>query len=259
MIRSRTVASLLTCSLFASAPVSAQNLWSKVPALPTTCFNQDQFFDQAERVYQEVSALARKQTEANAAVGRQLTELDGSTQQARMMAFLQKDPVNAGKFMQDAATAGQRAQELLTDVERKRKALKEQFETLQSQYKADMAKVGPLWTTFQNATDPGSGVGAAKINEYAAAFNSAYDQVCAKWWKATNPFLSYLADVRKFEVETFIPYEEFTAKGKRQQFDIMGISSAGYRSPGEAEAVAEYLKEAQKIFQLRFADRAHFP
>ena len=260
MIRFRTAASLFAWSLLASAPPSAQGLWSKVPPFPTTCFTQDQFYEQAGKAYEETLALYKKQYEENAAIDQRLRDLDAATQQSRMMAFMQKDPMNAGKFMQEAAMAGQRAGDMQADVDAKRKALKEQFETLQSQYKADMAKTDPLWTKFVDAQAHGSNATPAKINEYAAAFNAAYEnRVCAKWWKTTSPFLPYLADFKRFAVESWIPLEEFVANTKRQSLDIMGIPSAGYKSPGEAQAVGEYLREAQKVFQLRFGDRARFP
>ncbi len=259
MIRFRTTASLLTCSLFASVPVAAQNLWSKVPAFPTTCYNNDQFFSQIDLVGQESAALATRQLQENDAIQQQLKELDGATQQSRLMAFMQKDPMNAGKFMQDVATAGQRAGEMQEDIDAKWKALKDQYAPLESQYKADLAKTDPLWMRFQNAQAPGAEVPPAKIKEYAAAFNAAYEnQVCAKWWKASSPFVAYLADVKRFELESRVPLGEFGARTKRQNLDIMGIPSAGYKSTAEAEGVLEYVKEAQKISQLRFLGPASY-
>src|SRR6185295_3871025 len=92
MSRFRTAANLFACSLFASAPLSAQGLWSKVPAFPTACFTQDQFYEQAGKAYEETAALYKKQYEANTAIDHQLKELDAATQQSRMMAFMQRDP-----------------------------------------------------------------------------------------------------------------------------------------------------------------------
>ena len=254
MIRFRIVAaSALVFSLAPTAPAIEQGLWSKVPAFPTSCYSNDQFYEQAGNAYGETLPIYKKQYDANEAIDRELSHLDPAAQQTRIMAFLQKDPMNAGRFMQEAATAGQRAQEIQAEVEGKQKALNARFETLESQYKADMAKVDPLWTKFaraSNATVP-------HLNELAAAFNTAYEtQVCAKWWKSSSPFLTYLADFKRYETESWIPYKEFVANGKRKSLDVMGMPSAGYKSPGELEAVMEYLKEAQKVFQLRFVGPA---
>ena len=250
MIRFRLVAaSALALSSAASAPAFEPNLWGKVPAFPTSCYSNDQFYSQAQIAYDETLPIYKRQYDANEAMDKELSRLDPAAQQTRIMAFLQRDPVNGGRFMQEAAMAGQRAQEIQSEVEGKQQALKSQFETLQSQYKADMAKVDPLWSKFTSA----SNATVAQLNDLATAFNNAYEtQVCAKWWKSSSPFLAYLADFKRYETESWIPYKEFVANGKRKSLDVMGMPSAGYKSPGESEAVMEYLKETQKVFQLRF-------
>ena len=119
----RTAASLLACFLVAAAPASAQDSWGRVPALPTACYNDDHFFETADTAYQEIAAAYRTQYDMNEAIDHQLKELDGAARQQRLMAFLQKDPINGSKFMQEGAMAAQRAGDRQTELDNQRKAL----------------------------------------------------------------------------------------------------------------------------------------
>jgi hypothetical protein len=232
-----------------------------VPALPTQCFTDDGFFQTAGNVSHDVVLPAyQRQYDANEAIDKQLQALDAGTKQQRMMAFVQKDPMNAGRFIQESQMGAQRSGEMQTEVDNKRKALAERYKTLEAQYKSEFATTtDPLWTKFMNAQAPGAEVTVAQVKEYAAAFNAAYEKLCAKWWRGETPFAAYLRDFKTFEMESPIPLAEFGAKTKRQTLDIMGIPSAGYQSVGEQEAVMDYIKEAQKVYQLRFPAKATYP
>jgi hypothetical protein len=98
-----------------AAPLGAQSPWSKVPAFPKGCFQQgDTFARDADKALEELTQATYRQEEANAAVKAKLDEIDAGTRQSRMMTFLQKDPANAAKYMQDmtAGAAKQQTAEL---------------------------------------------------------------------------------------------------------------------------------------------------
>src|ERR1041384_7357808 len=85
--------------------LAAQSAWSRVPTLPTNCYQkQDQFFEQSDKEWVDLGTASEQQRATNSALSHQVTTMDPATKQARMMAFMQKDPANAAAFMQQGAT-----------------------------------------------------------------------------------------------------------------------------------------------------------
>ena len=233
--------------------LAAQGAWSKAPAFPTECYQPATFFDAAQKVMNDLADAIKTQTETNASIKAKLNELDGAAKQQRMMAFLQKDPVNAGKYMQETAAAGHRVHEQEASVASARNALAEGLKRVNAQYASDEA---PIKATHKRRMDAVDRVMAGKgkpgeIDALTSEYNAAYEKFCAKWWGSSSPFLSYLGDQKKHELEVEIPYGDRYAQMEKQQVEIMGLSTSGFKSTAELEAVRRYVATIQDFGQRR--------
>ena len=83
---------------------------ARVPAFPTACYSKDDpFLADLENVMNELQEAIYKQQETNAALKARIDAVPVGQQQSNLIAFMQKDPAAAQKFMQDMATLGSQA------------------------------------------------------------------------------------------------------------------------------------------------------
>ena len=82
--------------------------------------------------------------------------------------------------------------------------------------------------------------------------DQAYQATCATWFAPTGPLQSYLKRYKTFLVQERIPYEKKIIDEPRlEQYQMMGVSTAGYRTTTDYDAVGDYLKVAFRIFAER--------
>src|SRR5688572_1746643 len=248
----RTTPALLL-SIVLVAPLGAQSLWSRVPAFPTACYTKNETFAaDVEKARSDLDAAITRQAEVNAAVKAKQQALDMGQQQARMMAFLQKDPVAGRKYM-EAVAAGPEQQTRIAAMSTKRAALQEQWNTAKAEFDTERAA---LVAMRQKAAEQGeSGGSPARARELTIKHNGAYEQHCAKWFRdPKSPFLVYLADLKRFLVEDAIPYGESAERTEPLNFQVFGIPATGYRTTATSDAVKEYLEVAGRVFDPRLAE-----
>ena len=82
--------------------------------------------------------------------------------------------------------------------------------------------------------------------------NRAYAANCAQWWTATGPIHAYLKRYRDYLVQERTPYyKKITDEPKLEQYKLLNIPTAGYRTTADYEAAELYLKMASQIFSER--------
>jgi hypothetical protein len=248
------IACAITLATAPAVPLGAQSAWSRVPAFPKGCFQKDDTFTRdADRVLDEITQATYKQDEANAAVKAKFDEIDGGTRQSRMMAFLQKDPANAAKYMQDMTAGAAKQQEMVQASSSKGQALRERFRKLQAEHRTEADQVLAFKGKAMEQLEPGGD--PAKARAFAAQFDAAYPKLCEKWYtSSSSPFLTYLGELKQFMVDAELPAAEEAVRLDRVNFKIFGIPDAGYASTAELKAVSEYLKVARTIFDLRVVE-----
>lgn len=224
MIRIRTLFTpLVLMSL--PTPGATQGVWAKVPPLPTACYTWDETFNDDN---------LRAQSELELAIGKQ--ETINRSLSARLT----------------AATTGTAHQDTQARIVEQRKALEQKLRAVKERYVADAEPLTPVYKTYQEATDQGAGATRrAKLPEFAAAYDAAYERFCAKWWAATSPFVTYLGELKRLLIETAIPYGDQLARSQKARLEGMSIPSATYKSTAEMKAVKEYLEVARTIYQQR--------
>lgn len=251
MPRSIPLLTALTVLIALSAPAAAQGPWARLPALPTACYTKSDAFDgDGEKLRLDLDAAIGRQEEVNKSLVAKYASLDMMTQQSRLQAFMMKNPEAAGKYLEDQSNMAARMH--APEIAEKRNASDEKLKTIQAQYVAEAAPLTPLFTRYRDATEPAAGdAGHARIPEYAAAYDAAYERFCGKWWSATSPFVPWLGELKRLLVDAVIPEEDDMARVQKLQLDVMGIPAAGYKSTAELKAVREYLAAARKIYAQR--------
>lgn len=246
---------LLLASLLGSSPIYAQDPWTRVPALPTACYLENDTFngrgDTPGDIFVAIDAVQvaiARQGDVNAALKKQLSSLDGATKQSRMMEFMTKNPAKAQAAMKGMSdptairTVGAHSQ--------RRDAFEAEYETIKASYTAEDHRIlGPLipatvwFGANRTMTD-------AQVMAGMEKFNAAYKELCAAWFP-TGAFPAFLARLRSYLIETYIPAEEKVAEGMKTQLEMFGIEAGDYHSLGGMQAVLHYMRFAAKVFGMR--------
>jgi hypothetical protein len=257
MHHARAAIVTLAAFLCLATPSAAQDPWSKVPAFPTSCYDNATpgFVDQISNIRHELTVQADAQNDINTAIQQKVVDMDPSEKQSKMMAFMMKNPTEAGKMMQDIATAGQNANQKSEGWNQKVMDLNEQLKSAESKYATEKAALDALeaqWAKTQpehgNAGNPGLG------RQLAAKYDAQYEALCEKSLKAeSSPFLKYLSNLKAFQVTEQIPGELERLRQQKRELDLYGISSTELKSTETHNAVTEYLSKMSTVFGRRRA------
>lgn len=240
----------LAFAVLAASRLIAQDPWARVPPHPTSCYDKEGFTARLSNLRHEVVVQGDRQQAINAAIDEKLNELSPEARQAKMMAFMTKDPMAAGKQMQELATAGERQQGAMAALTHKRQALDEQWRAAQQEFERDNAPLGPVYRKAMAQMEPGGN--AALGRQLFAQHNAEYEKLCAKWFTGDrSPFLAYLTALRQFLTKEFIPAEEERASMSTLQFRIYGVDMANYKSTAPHAAAAEYIDAMSRVFGKR--------
>lgn len=248
--------------------------WSRVPALPTACYSsQDNWSEQSTAAFDAVQQAHYEQNDINSAISQNATDTfseDPFAVAARMQQEMMNDPQNAQKVMQqtlqqneqDRAEAPARlAKE--QQIENESKTLIKQYEAalqqamgpgnarlaaLTKKYKP-MEGIGDLWLRYG---DPGEPAWVEpERHAILKQWDQAYVATCPQWWGAAGPFHAYLKRYKDFLVLERIPFEKKGDAGKLEHYRQIGISTEGWRTTTDYEAVEDYIKMAQTLFGQR--------
>ncbi len=267
------LAGALAALAFASALQAqpATGPWTKVPAAPTACYlSQDQYLDQNSAALDAVQNEHYAVNDRNAEIKQKLNDALNADPMAMAQAMQQAmmdDPQNAQKYMEQMMQQGQAAQTEIPAALERETQIEAEEKNLIKQYQAALDKAnGPAnarWTALKkkyglpdDAPGPGeSGVPDWVWQEWGVIlkeWDQAYRANCATWFSPAGPLQSYLKRYKGFLVQERMPYEKKNIDDPwLDQYKMMGISTEGYRTTTEYEAVEDYIKAAYRIFSAR--------
>lgn len=270
------IAAGLVCTpaIHAQTPARPAGLWARVPALPTACYSgQDQWSAQSTAAFDALQQAHNEQNDINAAISQNATDTFGQDPfavAARMQQEMMNDPQNAQKKMeqmlqqneQDRAEAPERlAKE--QQIENESKALIKQYKTalgtamgpgnarlaaLVKKYKPPEGS-GDLWLRYGDPGEP-AWVEPERL-AILKQWDQAYAATCPHWFGATGPFHAYLKRYKDFLVLERIPFEKKGDADKLEHYRQIGISTEGWRTTTDYDAVEDYIAMAQTLFSQR--------
>jgi hypothetical protein len=184
-----------------------------------------------------------------------------------MQEAMMADPQNAQKYMERMMQRGQAAQTEAPAVLEREAQIEAEEKTVIKQYQAALAAAnGPAearWTALKkkyglpaDAPGPGeSGVPDWVWQEWGVILKErdrAYQATCATWFAPAGPLQSYLKRYKAYLVQERIPYEKKNIdEPLLEQYKMLSVPAAGYRTTTDYEAVEDYLKASYRIFAER--------
>ena len=268
------IAALASTSALAAtpaAPAAAASPWSKVPAPPTACYqSQDQYLQQnsaaLDVVNNEMYAVSARNDEIKEKFDH-IQETDPMAMARAMQEAMMADPQNAQKYMQQMVQKGQAYQTEAPAALEREAQIEAEEKSVMKQYQAALVTASGAanarWTALKKkmgiAMDS-PGPGESGVPDWAWAEwevilrerDHAYQATCATWFAPTGQLQAYLKRYKTFLVQERIPYEKkINDEPRLEQYQMMGVSTVGYRTTTDYDAVADYLKVAFRIFAER--------
>lgn len=247
--------------------------WSKVPALPTACFeSQDHWLEQVDAAVEAVQQDLERQKGVNGAIGKKFQDAMSNDPFAVSQAMTQammSDPQNAQKIMQRLTQQGEQAQTEIPEMAEKESQLEAESKAVLKQYYAALEKAyGPgdaRWTALKkkggyepDAIGPGeSGVADwiwAEWDLVIRDWKNGYAANCAQWWAATGPIHAYMKRYKDFLVNERIPSQKtLIEQPVLEQYELMHVPTTGWRTTTDYEAAEDYMRRARDMFGERKA------
>ena len=264
------------CATAAQAQPAATGPWARVPAAPTACYtSQDNYFEQNNAAADTVQNEHYKVNDKNAEIRqafKDAQEADPMAMVRAMQEAMMADPQNAQKYMERIVKQGEDAQVAIPAAMDREAQIEAEEKTVIKQYEAALlAANGPAnarWTALKkkyglpaDAPGPGeSGVPDWVWEEWGVIlrqWDQAYQANCATWFAPAGPLQSYLKRYKTFLISERIPYEKKNYDEPwLEQYRMMSVSTEGFRTTTDYEAVEDYLKVAYRIFGER-RERPH--
>lgn len=262
-------------SFAATPPAAPAGPWAQVPALPTACYSSEEpWGDRNDAAIEAMQATMSSQEETNRAIDAQLSQAISEDPMAMAQAMQQAmldDPANAQAMIQKMTQTGQQAQTELPAQMDREKQIEAESKSVMARYGAAIAKAeAPAqarWNAYQKAAgwavEPGFAMmpdpswPQAAWQEWATVQrerDAAYVATCAQWWSATGEFQAYMKRYKTFLVQERMPYEKkLIDDPKLDQYKLLSVPSAGYRTTTDYDAAIDYMKMAAKLYGERMA------
>jgi len=245
--------------------------WAKVPALPTACYaEQDQWRDRNYAALESVQQDHENQKEANSAVEQRLQSVMRENPFAMSQALQQammSDPQNAQKIMQQLTQTGQEGQTEIPALVQKDSQFQADAKAVIKQYRAALEQAyGPgdaRWNALKkkggyppDAIGPGeTGVADWIWAEWGIVlrdWKAGYEANCATWFATTGPLHAFMKRYKDHLVNERIPMEKRLGDQPRlEQYQMMNISTTGWRTTSDYEAAEMYMRMASEVFDER--------
>ena len=238
---------------FAAPPLAGQDPWAKVPAFPTTCYDDGSYGTRLSNLRHELTTEADAQNSINSEIRQKSIDMDPMVKQQKMMAFLQKNPAEAGPMMQGIAMAGQKSAQDVERLSSRTKAMDEQLKAAEDQYKTEFAPLNEIHKKYNaNMPEHGNPGNPALVRQYGEQYNAGYERLCAKWLTTpSSPLLKYLSDYKTFLTEEKVAAGLERAQWEKKEFDLYGVPSANFKPTAAHSAVGDYLDAMHKVFARR--------
>jgi hypothetical protein len=253
---------LLACTGAAAAQTATHDPWSRVPAMPTSYYSDDNFVDQVSQQYDSVNSDIDKQAELNAKIKQSFDQMDVTQKMQRMQAYMMKNPQEAMKTMQamqaaaSTTTGGTTAannmkllQELAVHKTNFNETLDKALKPLQARQeeiiKTRTQPSGEAGWEFKTAAD------AAQYTALVQQENTEYEKLCASFFGPKGAFTTWLASYKENVAKNMISAGEANDSAIVTQLAIMDTPTAGYRSTAGLEGVRDYLGKLRDVYSLR--------
>lgn len=270
-IRSHALAkSILMAALGAVAPVALAaepDVWARVPALPTGCYQSDGFGAKISAAHETLKSDVTRQEAINKQLQDQAQTIDPMELASRQQQYMMDHPQEAMKMMQRTQSLGtQEANDVRVKLLNEQKNLQQELDGIDTRYKAALdARFAPINAKFKELdaraqkdfvkTEAGSYYAAWAVKEWNALnaqLNTAYESVCAEWWAGSGPFRGWLKRYRE-NLEQQIPQrEEGDALGAGFMVIMIGTPKASFKSTATLDAVDQYMEQVGKVFERRW-------
>lgn len=245
---------LLPYSLLVAAPLLAQDPWSRVPAMPTSCYASDDEFDKPVRdtavaLGEDIGA----QRAINKALQKQITS-DPAAMQTKLVAAMQKNPAQAGEIMGFFEKLGNATTEIAAGPSAEMQAEWEQrFKKLSDDYGSEMdAMLGPIHKRIRDHMHESGGTANDEriVREGWSEYNQKYEAIfCAKRIKTDG--VALLAAYKQFILTDYIP-KSLEAEANEKKFLVMfDVPTTTYRPVSTLKGVVLYLGKVDAVFGLR--------
>jgi len=235
---------IITIAIFICSGAVAQDYWSIAPAFPTNCYSQEGDYNEKlgaaiKKNKTEMDAKSDALKKKNSNMSKE-DQMKMATQQMNMtpaqIKQMQEDQMNMMTMMQTM-------QERQTEVTNR-------YNELETQYRNEFAtKLGPIESEMRKLPD-GEGTPQWAIDkggQLKAQYDKEYNALCAKYFTgADSPFKLWLADYKKYLLETEIPYTNKTQDMQSKQYGLAADNSVAVM-----DAVGKYLGYCKTIFGLR--------
>jgi len=258
---------LVAATLYAQP---ATGPWAKVPAFPTACYvsqENEKFHTKLDAALEAVQADHSQQNDINAKIRDSAKNVDPMELARRLQENMMKDPQGAMKYMQGIQDLGQgyQAQQQVTfdkeaQLEAEEKALIQRYRTaLEKSYAPGNARWDALKKKLGIAPDS-RGPGESGVPDWAwkewevilREWDRAYQATCAQWWNVAGPMHAHMKRYKDYLVQERIPhYQKHFDEPTLKNYQMMNVSSKGYKSVAEFAAVEDYIKRAGRIFSER--------
>jgi hypothetical protein len=255
----------------AATPAAGADPWAKVPALPTVCYgSQDQWLDRQQAALDAVQQAHAAQSEANSAIeqaaNKAMQENPMAMAQAMQQAMM-SDPQNAQQYMEQMMAQGQQATTEIPGQGEREQQFDAEGEAVKKQYHAALTQAGRAaearWAALKKKRGYGPEVNMPGEtgepqwvwDEYSAILHdrdAAYVANCAQWWAANSPIHAYLKRYKDYMVQERVPSrKKLLDQPKLDQYKLLNVPTAGFRTTEDYEAAELYLKKAGDLFSER--------
>lgn len=247
------------------AQTNADDPWKKMPPLPTTCYADREFSEKLGNLYAELGEQESQQEAINTELGQKAQQLDPQEMVRRLNEFMMKDPQKAMKLMQaQAGTAGEVTSGVVS-ADAAKKEREAELVQLSAEFKAAMeagakpfrARQDELVRTSTRPILEGamreftSQAAQDAFDEQVRLQNADYEARCVAWYGADGKLRRWLASYRSTVIDPMAIAQEEIDGNIEVQMAIMGTSGDGFRSTAQIEAVREYARVVDKVYDLR--------
>lgn len=261
-------ASALTALAF-SSDVSAQaappDAWRMLPALPMTCYVDDDFTDRLNAAGVALQAEVDRQKQVNDAARERFDNMDMQEKAQRMQAFMMRNPEAAMKMLQAEQALGASGQAAVAEAGEASKRLEAELERLQAGFRAAAEQaVKPIQAKQQQViTAKTVAVGEAAISMFTSAAdhaqyvqlvaeeNAAYEKACAPYFGPRGSFHRWVSSYRTEIFDKLVAHQEAGDAMMIVQIQALDLPGGGYRSTSTLEQVNSFRARLHTIWSFR--------
>jgi hypothetical protein len=257
------VISLVSMAGAASAQTTLPDPWTRVPALPTTCYRDLAFETATGELLTQNSDAHTKQRELNIDVQAEFGKMDMQERMQRTQAFMMKDPQAAMKMMQEQQATATAMRSDITGSAEAKERLEKEFERTQAAWTEEFDKAAEPWRARRKVLAETK----VRLNgmlhewttreaeaEYTGLIdkeNAEYETRCASYYGPNGTVQTWMATYRREVIE---PMADATAAQDRfieQQMKMMDFRPGAFRTDAPYSAVRDYLTKMREVYAMR--------